>query len=101
VAEVERHCFTLRVREGQEGEYRRVHDEVWPELVEALREAGIGNYSLFMRGRDVIGYFERDPAAAQLTLAQLDETDVSRRWDEQMRDIIESFGESPGEVWHI
>lgn len=101
MAELERHCFTLRVREGMEAEYRRVHDEVWPDLVAALRDAGIGNYSLFMRGRDVIGCFERDPQAARLTLEQLDELEISRRWDERMQEIIESFGETPREVWHI
>lgn len=98
---IQRHCFTLTVRPGQEAEYRRLHDELWPELAQAQREAGIRDFALFMRGREVIGTFVcegPDPAAA---LARLDALDVSKRWDELMETVIESFGETPVEVWHL
>lgn len=97
-----RYCFTLRLREGQEAEYRRRHDGIWPEAVEAMRAAGLRNFTLYMRGRQVIGTFEchdPDPAAA---LARLDAQDVTARWTEHMDDVIEAFDEpEPVEVWHL
>ena len=47
-ADVERVCFTLRVRPDRLDEYRRRHRAVWPEMLEALRSTGWRNYSLFL-----------------------------------------------------
>ena len=39
-------------------EYRQVHDEIRPEIAEAISAAGIRNYSIFHRGGQLFGYFE-------------------------------------------
>ena len=41
------YAWILGVRPGYEEEYKRRHDDIWPEMVEALRSAGISNYSIF------------------------------------------------------
>ena len=41
-------AFTMKLRPGNEAEYRKRHDEVWPELSEVIREAGISDYSIFL-----------------------------------------------------
>ena len=46
---MERLCFTFEIRPGTEDEYKKRHDEIWPELVDAIKEAGFANYSLFRR----------------------------------------------------
>ena len=51
---MERLCFTFKLYPGQEAEYKRRHDEIWPDLVEAIQQAGLRNYSLFRRGQDVV-----------------------------------------------
>jgi L-rhamnose mutarotase len=38
----------------------RRHQEIWPAMVEALRSAGISNYSIFRHGLTLFGYFETD-----------------------------------------
>ncbi len=99
---MERRCFTLRVRPGQEAEYRRRHDEIWPELVEAFHVAGLRDFTLYMRGREVIGTFTVDAPDPAAALARLDEQEASIRWSEHMDDVIEAFdAESPVDVWHI
>ncbi len=45
---MERVCFLGRVRAERLAEYRERHERVWPEMLEALREAGWSNYSLFL-----------------------------------------------------
>ena len=45
---MERLCHSFRIVPGTEEEYVRRHREIWPELIQAMREAGVSNYSLFV-----------------------------------------------------
>jgi L-rhamnose mutarotase len=102
---MERLCFTFRVRDGQEAEYDRRHDELWPEMADSLRTAGLRNYSLFRRGTEVVGYVECHPDVAT-ALAAIGASDVNARWAEWFTAVIE-IGDPGGpehripEVWHL
>ncbi len=62
---MERVCFLGRVRPGRLAEYRRRHAAVWPEMLDALRDAGWTNYSLFLTDDGLlVGYLETDDYAA-------------------------------------
>ena len=78
-----RYCFSLQVDPDLIDEYTRAHRHVWPEMQEALRGAGWGNYSLFLRGDGLlIGYVEaEDLVAAQRAM---DATAVNQRWQREM-----------------
>ena len=41
-------------------EYERKHDEIWPEMVTELQQAGMQNYSIFQNDLQLFGYFETD-----------------------------------------
>jgi len=83
---MERVAFRLRVHDGKLNEYKRLHQEVWPELLVDMRAASIRNYSIFADGHELFGYLECDDwAAAQAALA---ESDANRRWQEWMRDYL-------------
>ena len=80
------YAWVLEVRPGYEGEYVRRHQEIWPEMVGALREAGIRNYSIFRYGLTLIGYFETDDIEkAQEYLAN---SETNQRWSEWMDPIM-------------
>jgi L-rhamnose mutarotase len=102
---MERVCFSFDIYPGTEAEYKKRHDEIWPELVDAIREAGQGNYTLFRKGRTVIGYVECEPDAAT-ALARIAATDVDQRWSKWMEEVIEPSPTPDGEfvrfeeVWH-
>jgi L-rhamnose mutarotase len=83
----QRTAFVLQVRPDKIGEYVRAHREIWPEMLDALRSAGIRNYTIFRDGNRMFGYFEADDlAAAEQCLAQ---QDVSTRWQDTMADLLE------------
>ena len=83
----QRAAFVLRVRPDKIEEYVRAHRNVWPEMLDALRAAGIRNYTIFRDGSRIFGYFEADDlAAAERYLAQ---QDVSTRWQDAMADLLE------------
>ncbi|MFF1571461.1 L-rhamnose mutarotase [Leifsonia sp. NPDC058292] len=81
--ELQRVCFTLRVRPGLIDEYRRAHEAVWPEMLREIAASGRRNYSLFLAADGLlVGYYEtRSPDAATRYLA---ESPVAAEWERAM-----------------
>src|SRR5437899_8438645 len=98
---MKRACFGLRLYPGTEAEYDRRHAAIWPELVAAIREAGIRNLSAFKRGTDVWHYAECDPDGAT-AFAKLGATNVNAKWGESLRPMVAADGERMwfGEIFH-
>jgi len=89
---MKRVCFLLQVRPERLDEYRQRHRLVWPEMQQALRETGWGNYSLFLRSDGLlVGYVEtEDFARARDEMAK---REVNARWQ---REMAEFFMNPPG-----
>jgi L-rhamnose mutarotase len=84
-------CFLLQVRPDRLDEYKRIHERVWPEMLDALRQTGWQNYSLFLRGDGLlVGYLET--ADFEKALARMKSLDVNRRWQEMMAPFFQSTG---------
>jgi L-rhamnose mutarotase len=103
---VERLCFTFEIRPGTEAEYKKRHDEIWPELVEAIKDAGFSNYTLFRRGTTVVGYAELEPDV-ESAFAKLGPNEANQRWAKWFEEVIVSLTDEHGqlyrldEVWHL
>jgi L-rhamnose mutarotase len=104
---MERVCFILRVRPERLAEYRARHAAVWPEMLDALRETGWRNYSLFL-GEDglLVGYLETDDFEA--ARAGMEEREVNSRWQAEMAPFFELDAGRPDtalrrldEVFHL
>lgn len=76
---------------------------MWPELVELIRASGMTNYTIFRRGRLVVGYAECVPSVAATRRPGLDPDRIGSRWGAAMADVVEQTGELPSatEVWHL
>lgn len=100
--------FVLKVKEELIDDYRRHHQAVWPEMLEALRSHGWHNYSLFLRSDGTLfGYFET-PGSFEEALAGMASEDVNERWQELMSPYFEGIGghadqmmEALEEVFHL
>jgi L-rhamnose mutarotase len=103
---VQRICFLMEIVPGQEAEYERRHAEIWPELVAALQDAGVRNYTLFRRGTSVIAYAECHPDAAT-AFGKVGATEVNRRWAQWFTNVLATHTDAEGnlieatEVWHL
>jgi L-rhamnose mutarotase len=53
-------AFRLKIKAGKEQEYDEAHRQVWPALLEKLKEVGISNYSIFRRDQDLVLVMEVD-----------------------------------------
>jgi L-rhamnose mutarotase len=80
------YAWVLEVRPGYEEEYKKRHDEVWPEMIATLRAAGIRNYNIFRHGLTLFGYFETDDL--ERTAALLKDDPVNARWGRSMAPIM-------------
>jgi L-rhamnose mutarotase len=83
----QRSAFVLRVEPDRIDEYVEAHRHVWPEMLDALRDAGIRNYTIFRSGNEVFGYFESDDLAR--AAAHLEAQPVSTRWQDAMAELLE------------
>jgi L-rhamnose mutarotase len=83
----QRSAFILRVRPERIEEYVHAHRHVWPEMLDALRSAGIHNYTIFRHGNQMFGYFESDDLEA--AARYLAEQEVSERWQDAMAELLE------------
>jgi L-rhamnose mutarotase len=83
----QRRAFVLHVKPDRIDEYVAAHRDVWPEMLDALRAAGIRNYTIFRDGDRVFGYFEADDleSAGRYMAAQ----EVSHRWQDAMAELLE------------
>src|SRR5215204_5714890 len=79
---VQRVAFRLRVRPERLEEYKQLHQDVWPELLDDMRAASIRNYSIFADGPELFAYLECDDWGA--ALEALARSDANRRWQELM-----------------
>jgi L-rhamnose mutarotase len=101
-----RYCFTFEIRPGAGDEYKRRHDEIWPELVEVIQGSGVTNYSLFRRGTQVIAYCECEPDVAT-AFGKIGESEANARWSIYFEDLIVALTDEDGklfeaqEVWHL
>jgi L-rhamnose mutarotase len=81
-------AFTMQLLPGVAAEYQRRHDEIWPELTEALHAAGIRDYSIFLdasSGR-LFGVQKRVAGYAADALSGLP---IMARWWAYMADLME------------
>lgn len=80
---MQRICFVLRIKPERLEEYKQRHRKVWPEMLEALRETGWRNYSLFLRPDGMlIGYLETENF--EEAKRRMTEREVNARWQREM-----------------
>ena len=79
-------AFRLTLVKGQIEAYRKRHDEIWPELEEALRAAGVIEYRIFNQPGDT-ALFAVMRRKKNHALEALAASAVMRRWWDMMKDV--------------
>ena len=84
---MEKYAWKATVLEGKLDEYIKRHNEIWPEMLEVLSEAGIVNYTIWNVGNELFGYYECEKGIDFAAKVQ-SESPVVDRWNEYMKDIL-------------
>lgn len=94
---MERVCFLLQVKKDRLEEYKERHRAVWPDMLEALRETGWHNYSLYLRDDGLlVGYLETPDL--KKAVEGMSKREVNARWQSSMAPFFENLnGVGPDE----
>ena len=85
---MEQVAFLMRLKPGHEAEYRKRHDEIWPELHEALIKAGICDYSIFLE-KETGNLFAVLRLAPDNTRQTLPTLPIMRKWWDYMAPLMD------------
>ena len=99
-------AFKMQLFKGFEEEYKKRHNEIWPELKHLLKGSGISDYSIFLdtTTNSLFGVMKAEDLAK---LTNLPSTPIMQKWWEYMADIMETNADyspvqiSLEEVFHL
>ena len=84
-----RNAFCMQLKAGNEAEYKRRHDAIWPELSAALTEAGVSDYSIFLdESSGVLFAFQK--LSDDNTADTLPDQAIVKKWWAYMADLMET-----------
>ena len=86
---VKRNAFKMKLKPGFEAEYKRRHDQIWPELAALLSESGLSDYSIFL-DEETLTLFAVQKVHDNTRDAELPQHPVVKKWWAYMADIIET-----------
>lgn len=85
---MERYAWKAMLKVGKKEEYIRRHNEIWSEMVDVLKQAGIENYSIWLFGDELFGYYECAQGIQFAGKIQA-ESPIVAKWNEYMKDVMD------------
>ena len=86
---MKRAAFKMKLKAGFEAEYKRRHDEIWPELSEQISKAGVSDYTIYL-DEETLTLFACQKLTDDNTADELPNNPVVRKWWDYMSDIMET-----------
>ena len=84
-----RAAFKMKLKPGNEAEYKKRHDEIWDELVKVLEQAGVSDYSIYL-DKETNTLFAFQKLEDDNTADKLPENPVVKKWWDYMADLMET-----------
>ncbi|WP_229203198.1 L-rhamnose mutarotase [Dyadobacter jejuensis] len=82
-------AFKMQLHPGQVEEYKKRHDEIWPELVRLLKESGVVDYSIFL-DEETNTLFALQKQTGEGSSQDLGQTEIVQKWWKYMSDIMDT-----------
>ena len=86
---MKRIAFKMYLNEGQKLEYKRRHDEIWPELKTLLKDSGVSEYSIFL-DEETNTLFAFQKVNSEGGSQDLEQTEIVRKWWAFMADLMKT-----------
>jgi L-rhamnose mutarotase len=86
---MQRKAFKMYLNEGQKEEYKKRHDQIWPELKKLLKEAGVSEYSIFL-DEETNTLFAFQKVTGDGGSQDLGQTEIVKKWWKFMADIMKT-----------
>ncbi|AXP80154.1 L-rhamnose mutarotase [Mariniflexile rhizosphaerae] len=89
MSNTKRNAFKMKLKPGFEAEYKKRHDDIWPELSELLSETGIQDYSIFL-DEETLTLFAVQKISKDFDEAYLPNHPIVKKWWAYMADIMDT-----------
>lgn len=100
-----RYCLTLDLKDDSEliAEYEAYHQDVWPEVIASIKEAGIKHMEIFRWSNRLFMIIEVDESFSWEKKASLDVANQKvQEWENLMWNYQKKLpGSKPGEKWQL
>lgn len=97
---MKRHSFIMKLKPGCAKEYKKRHDDLWPQLELALKGAGISNYSISL-DEETGTLFAYQELKESHTADDLPHQDIVKKWWAFMADIMETNSDNSPKVTRL
>jgi L-rhamnose mutarotase len=103
---MKRMAFKMKLLPGMKEEYKKRHDEIWPELAQLLSDAGVRDYTIFL-DEETNTLFAVQKQEGSTGSQDLGKTEIVKRWWAYMADMMETNADSSPvsiplvEVFHL
>jgi L-rhamnose mutarotase len=103
---MQRHAFKMKLKPGVVAEYKKRHDEIWPELAAELKAAGVSDYSIFL-DEETLTLFAVQKLDDKNSAAALPNSPIVRKWWDYMLPLMETHPDNSPvamplkEVFHL
>ena len=95
-----RYGMAIKVRPEKLDEYKRLHENVWPDVLKMIGECNISNYSIYLKDGFLFSYFEYTGDEFESDMAKMAADPTTQKWwavCKPCQEPLESSAE--GEWW--
>ena len=95
-----RNAFKMQLKPGNIAEYKRRHNEIWPELSRSLKDAGVSDYSIFL-DEETLTLFAVQKLTDNNSAAALPQLPIVRKWWDSMALLMEVNADNSPKEWPL
>lgn len=97
---MKRYGMLIKVRDEKVAEYKRLHAQVWPEVLAMIHQCNIRNYSIYLKDGYLFSYFEYTGADFEADMAKMAADPVTQQWWDVCKPCQEPLAtRGEGEWW--
>ena len=78
---MKRYGSIIRIKPERLEEYKKIHADVWPEVLKTITDCNIRNYSIFYKDNMLFSYFEYIGKDFKKDMAKMEKDPASRKWN--------------------
>jgi len=95
-----RYGMAIRIKPENLEQYKRLHAQVWPGVLDMIKKCNITNYSIYHKDDMLFSYFEYTGQDFQADMARMAADPTTQKWWDICKPLLEPLpSRSEGEFW--
>lgn len=97
---MKRYGMAIKIRSENLDEYKRLHADVWPDVLKMIGQCNIRNYSIYHKDGIMFSYFEYVGKDFDADMAKMAADPTTQRWWDVCKPLLEPLeSRGPEEFW--